>query len=169
MSKELSKNASELLTKIRDKGPLVWNFSNFVSMDIAANALLSIGASPAMAHAKEEAKDFTEICKAISGALTINIGTFDPYWQECALEAVKNANENNVPWVLDPVGAGASGFRNKNVEQLINHLNKLNEKYKIFFEKKEVIKIAVNKTYSSLETKVSDNDEIAFFPPVTGG
>ena len=119
MSKELSKNASELLTKIRDKGPLVWNFSNFVSMDIAANALLSIGASPAMAHAKEEAKDFTEICKAISGALTINIGTFDPYWQECALEAAKNASENNVPWVLDPVGAGASGFRNKNVEELI--------------------------------------------------
>ena len=31
----------------------------------------------------------------------------------------KHANENNIPWVLDPVGAGASGFRNKNVEQLI--------------------------------------------------
>ena len=76
MSNELSKIASELLTNIRDKGPLVWNFSNFVSMDIAANALLSIGASPAMAHAKEEAKDFSQICKAISGALTINIGTF---------------------------------------------------------------------------------------------
>ena len=88
-------------------------------MDIAANALLSIGASPAMAHAKEEAKDFSQICKAINGALTINIGTFDPYWQECALKAAKHANENNIPWVLDPVGAGASGFRNKNVEQLI--------------------------------------------------
>ena len=119
MSKELSKNASELLTNIRDKGPLVWNFSNFVSMDIAANALLSIGASPAMAHAKEESKDFIEICKAINGALTINIGTFDQYWQECALEAAKHANENNIPWVLDPVGAGASSFRNKNVEELI--------------------------------------------------
>ena len=119
MSNELSKNASELLTNIRDKGPLVWNFSNFVSMDIAANALLSIGASPAMAHAKEEAKDFSQICTAINGALTINIGTFDPYWQECALEAAKQANENNLPWVLDPVGAGASGFRNTNVEQLI--------------------------------------------------
>ena len=119
MSNELSKNASELLTKIRKIGPLVWNFSNFVSMDIAANALLSIGASPAMAHAKEEANDFTQICKAINGALTINIGTFDPYWQECALEAAKLANENNVPWVLDPVGAGASGFRNKNVEELL--------------------------------------------------
>ena len=119
MSKELSKDASELLTKIRDKGPLVWNFSNFVSMDIAANALLSIGASPAMAHAKEEANDFSQICKAINGALTINLGTFDPYWQECALEAAKHANDNNIPWVLDPVGAGASVFRNKNVEQLI--------------------------------------------------
>ena len=65
MSKELSKKASELLTNIRDKGPLIWNFSNFVSMDIAANALLSIGVSPAMAHAKEEAKDFTEICQSM--------------------------------------------------------------------------------------------------------
>ena len=119
MSNELSKNASELLTDIRSKVPLVWNFSNFVSMDIAANALLSIGASPAMAHAKEEAKDFSQICKTTIGALTINIGTFDPYWQECALEAAKNANENSVPWVLDPVGTGASSFRNKNVEELM--------------------------------------------------
>ena len=69
MSNELSKSASELLTNIRKKGPLVWNFSNFVSMDIAANALLSIGASPAMAHATEEAKDFSKICKAINGAI----------------------------------------------------------------------------------------------------
>jgi len=52
MSNQLSQNASELLTDIRKKGPLVWTFSNFVSMDIADNALLSIGASPAMAHAK---------------------------------------------------------------------------------------------------------------------
>ena len=119
MSKELAVTAGELLDNIRNHGPLVWNFSNFVSMDIAANALLAIGASPAMAHAKEEANDFSQICKAINGALTINIGTFDPYWQECALEAAKKANENNIPWVLDPVGAGASVFRNKNVEELM--------------------------------------------------
>ena len=119
MNNEINSSAAKLLENIRSKAPLIWNFSNFVSMDIAANALLAIGASPAMAHAKEEAKDFSQICKAINGALTINIGTFDPYWQECAREAASLANENNVPWVLDPVGAGASGFRNKNVEQLI--------------------------------------------------
>ena len=78
MNNKTSIKAAELLENIRKKVPLIWNFSNFVSMDIAANALLAIGASPAMAHAKEEANDFSQICKAINGALTINIGTFDP-------------------------------------------------------------------------------------------
>ena len=56
-----------------------------------------------------------------------------------------------------------------NVNQLINYLNEIDQKYNIIFKKKELIKIAVNKTYSSFDTKISDNDEIAFFPPVTGG
>ena len=56
-----------------------------------------------------------------------------------------------------------------NVNQLINYLNEIDKKYYIIFEKKELIKIAVNKTYSSFDTNISNNDEIAFFPPVTGG
>ncbi len=56
-----------------------------------------------------------------------------------------------------------------NVNQLINYLNEIDEKYNIIFEKKELIKIAVNKTYSSFDTIISNSDEIAFFPPVTGG
>ena len=55
------------------------------------------------------------------------------------------------------------------VIQLINYLNEIDEKYNIIFEKRELIKIAVNKKYSSFDTNISDNDEIAFFPPVTGG
>ena len=57
----------------------------------------------------------------------------------------------------------------KNVNELINYLNEIDVKYNLIFEKKELIKIAVNKTYSSFDTKVSNRDEIAFFPPVTGG
>ena len=57
----------------------------------------------------------------------------------------------------------------KNVNELINYLNEIDEKYNLILDKKELIKIAVNKTYSSFDTKISDNDEIAFFPPVTGG
>jgi molybdopterin synthase sulfur carrier subunit len=55
------------------------------------------------------------------------------------------------------------------ISELMNYLNNLNDDYKKVFEKKDLIKIAVNKTYCSFETKISDNDEIAFFPPVTGG
>ena len=57
----------------------------------------------------------------------------------------------------------------KNVNELIIYLNEIDEKYNLIFDKKELIKIAVNKTYSSFETNINDNDEIAFFPPVTGG
>ena len=57
----------------------------------------------------------------------------------------------------------------KNVNELINYLNELDEKYNLILDKKVLIKIAVNKTYSSFDTNISDNDEIAFFPPVTGG
>ena len=56
-----------------------------------------------------------------------------------------------------------------NVNELINYLNELDRKYSFFLEKKKLIKIAVNKTYSSFDTNISNNDEIAFFPPVTGG
>ena len=56
-----------------------------------------------------------------------------------------------------------------NINQLINYLNEIDEKYKLIYEKKELIKIAVNKTYSSFDANISNNDEIAFFPPVTGG
>ena len=55
------------------------------------------------------------------------------------------------------------------INQLINYLNEIDEKYKLLYEKKEIIKIAVNKTYSSFDTNISNSDEIAFFPPVTGG
>ena len=56
-----------------------------------------------------------------------------------------------------------------NVNELINYLNEKDKKYSLIFEKKEIIKIAVNKTYSSFDANINNNDEIAFFPPVTGG
>ena len=55
------------------------------------------------------------------------------------------------------------------INQLIKYLVEIDEKYNLIYEKKEIIKIAVNKTYSSYDTNIINSDEIAFFPPVTGG
>ena len=76
-------------------------------------------------------------------------------------------------WIKEHIGKSEeqitipSGITN--VDQLINYLNEKDSKYNLLFEKKELIKIAVNKTYSSFDAKVNNSDEIAFFPPVTGG
>ena len=76
-------------------------------------------------------------------------------------------------WIKEHVGKSEEQIELpdhiNNVDELINHLNKLDKKYSLILEKKKLIKIAVNKTYSSFDTNISNNDEIAFFPPVTGG
>ncbi len=76
-------------------------------------------------------------------------------------------------WIKEHVGKSEEEIilpnHINNVDQLINYLNKLDKKYNIIFEKKELIKIAVNKTYSSFDKNINNSDEIAFFPPVTGG
>ena len=76
-------------------------------------------------------------------------------------------------WIREHVGKSEEEIKLpvniKTIDDLINHLIGLNDKYKSAFKKKELIKIAVNKSYSSINAKIYDRDEIAFFPPVTGG
>ena len=76
-------------------------------MTVSANVLLALGASPAMVHAVEEVEDFV----AISSALVINIGTLSPRWVEAMRLAAAKAARLGKPWVLDPVGCGATPYR----------------------------------------------------------
>ena len=112
-------HSAALLKNLRDRAPLIWTITNFVAMDFTANVLLAIGASPAMAHAAEEAQEFAALTKAVQGALTVNIGTFDKPWMQAAETAVQNARDIGLLWALDPVGAGASAFRLQNARQLL--------------------------------------------------
>jgi hydroxyethylthiazole kinase len=104
--------------RIRAQAPLVHNITNFVVMNTTANALLALGASPVMAHAVEEAREMA----ALAGALVLNIGTLSPPWIEAMLEAGSEANRRAIPVVLDPVGAGATHFRTKTVQDLLGAL-----------------------------------------------
>lgn len=103
------------LWRIRQNSPLVHNITNYVVMNSTANALLSLGASPVMAHAREEVAEMT----GIASALVINIGTLSPRWILAMSEAAKTAGERGIPIVLDPVGAGATSFRTETANQLI--------------------------------------------------
>jgi hydroxyethylthiazole kinase len=103
------------LSLLRARRPLIHNITNFVVMNWTANVLLALGASPVMAHAPEEVEDFA----AMAGALVVNIGTLDAAFIEAMNSAAKCARKHGSPWILDPVGAGATGFRTDTANKLI--------------------------------------------------
>ena len=107
---------SAAIAAVRTKSPLVHNITNYVVMNNSANALLAIGASPVMAHWKDEMEEMT----SIAGALVINIGTLDSEWIEGMKAAGLAASRMNKPIVLDPVGAGATSMRTNTAWELIN-------------------------------------------------
>ena len=52
---------------------------------------------------------------------------------------------------------------------LIPHIQKQSPGHKTALQNLDVVRVAVNRVYGDLETPITENDEIAFFPPVTGG
>ncbi len=109
------KMIAELHAEVRKTNPLIHNITNYVVMNTTANALLAAGASPVMAHAKEEVADIV----AIASALVINIGTLSEHWVESMLLAAEKAQACDTPCVLDPVGSGASLYRTQTCNALV--------------------------------------------------
>jgi hydroxyethylthiazole kinase len=115
---DYNRRAAELLARIRDRRPLVHQITNFVVMTDTANVTLHIGALPVMAHAPEEVEDMVRI----SSALVLNYGTLAHDWVEAMLKAGRQANASGIPIVLDPVGAGATGYRTSTGLRLLGEL-----------------------------------------------
>ncbi len=104
------------ISAVRNQSPLVHSITNFVVMNLNANVLLAAGASPVMAHAHEE----VQAMAGIAQSLVLNIGTLEPYWIESMRLALLTASQRGIPTVLDPVGAGATAYRNASIELLLN-------------------------------------------------
>lgn len=117
----LIENITQALTAVRQQKPLVVNITNYVVMNNTANALLAIGASPIMAHSKQEMAEMM----SFAGALVINIGTLDSEWTPRMIFAVEQANANGKVVVLDPVGCGASTLRTETSRQIARLADKL--------------------------------------------
>lgn len=110
-----SASPARQLTSLRRASPLVHNITNHVAMTPIANTLLAIGASPLMAHALEEMQDIV----GIADALCINIGTLSGPWIDAMHLAAHTAHLAGKPWVLDPVGVGASALRQQTCRALL--------------------------------------------------
>ncbi|HEY8579663.1 MAG TPA: hydroxyethylthiazole kinase [Beijerinckiaceae bacterium] len=109
--------AGRLRAEVAAARPLVQNITNYVSMDIAANALLAVGASPAMIQAPEEIPQFTPM----ADALVINVGTLSAEGAAAMELAATTAHMHGKPWLLDPVAAGLLTFRDDIVQRLLRH------------------------------------------------
>ena len=118
MENEIVIKIGNLLNEVRNNNPLVHNITNYVTVNDCANILLAVGASPIMADDIKEAADITKI----SSALVINIGTLNERTIESMIASGKMANELNIPVVFDPVGAGASGFRNATTKRILEEV-----------------------------------------------
>lgn len=95
------------LDALRAASPLVQCLTNKVVTGITANILLAAGAAPAMIDTPHEAADFA----AVASGVLINLGTPHDDTVEAMRLAAPAARDAGVPWVLDPVAAGAPAWR----------------------------------------------------------
>jgi hydroxyethylthiazole kinase len=109
---------SELFSRVREQHPLVHHITNYVTVNDCANITLCAGGAPVMADAPEEVAEMA----AIAGALVLNIGTLNRAQVESMELAGSMANDRKIPVILDPVGAGATQFRTKTAQRLLDRL-----------------------------------------------
>ncbi|MEJ2719178.1 MAG: hydroxyethylthiazole kinase [Deltaproteobacteria bacterium] len=110
-----SGTAAEILRQVRASRPVVHNITNYVVMNSTANVLLAMGASPIMAHAPEEVAEVV----GLANSVVINIGTLSKSWIESMVLGSRVCHIAGKPFVLDPVGAGATKLRTRTATQII--------------------------------------------------
>ena len=76
-------------------------------------------------------------------------------------------------WLRERVGHGEEDVRLPegvaNVAQLIEWLRSRGPGYVAAFEQGRLVRCAVNQEFATPDAAVTERDEVAFFPPVTGG
>jgi hydroxyethylthiazole kinase len=111
-------DAHGLLKKIREQKPVVHHLTNWVTIYDCANVVKALGASPVMAHAKEEAGEMANI----ASSLVLNIGTLTLEFVEAMKIAAKSANKKGIPVILDVCGAGATKLRDEKSLEILNEV-----------------------------------------------
>eukprot|EP00854_Cymbomonas_tetramitiformis_P002184 gene2184-2890_t len=116
-SSELDEQVSACWTALQEKNPLVMCVTNRVTPQRVADVLLAAGASPAMVDNPTEIPQFGEI----SSAIYVNTGLHESQAQALlALQDMYSApKQPQAILVLDPVGYGASAYRNGLIDTFV--------------------------------------------------
>ena len=104
-----SSDVLEVLEHVRRRTPLVQCITNNVVTNFTANALLALGASPAMIEEPEEASELARGADAV----LVNVGTVSESTAGAMRAAAHAAHAVETPWVLDPVAVGPLTFRTR--------------------------------------------------------
>ena len=107
-----------ILNKVFERHPIVHCITNYVTVNDVANVIIASGGSPIMSDDITEVEEIVNI----SDGLVINIGTLNKRTVESMILAGNVANKKGIPVIFDPVGAGASSFRNETVKRLLDEI-----------------------------------------------
>lgn len=102
--------------EVQKRKPLVYNITNNVVTNFTANVLLAAGAAPIMSEGAAEADSLAQIADAV----ILNIGTLHTRQITYCLKAGEYANKYGKPVIFDPVGVGATAYRNITAQQIVN-------------------------------------------------
>lgn len=120
MNKErMIKELCKAIADVKEKKPLIEQVTNYVTINDCANVTLAIGASPVMGDGYEEVDQMT----MIADALVLNYGIINGESLKTMIKAGRTANEYNIGIVLDPVGVGATKFRNEAIVDLLDQVH----------------------------------------------
>ncbi len=76
-------------------------------------------------------------------------------------------------WIKDGIGKSQEDIdltgNIKNIADLINFLSEINNDYNKVFSDLSSIRFSKNMNLVNIEENIKNEDEIAFFPPMTGG
>ena len=76
-------------------------------------------------------------------------------------------------WIKDKIGKTHEDIQIKDniktIDDLIAYLKKSNESYEEVFKDTSSIKVSINMETANFKDQINNNDEVAFFPPMTGG
>ena len=85
--KEVLQSVVKAVNDVKETNPLSGSWTNFVTINLVANAQLAVGGRAAMCFLPDEAKPLAFVSKSIY----INVGTLEPVAKQALTDAAKAA------------------------------------------------------------------------------